>query len=136
MARFTCCRACPTRLPASAFAAGGSAAISRFASASGERSPAWARRTALSVVEVGSGGDGGERVGDRRLNRLGESGFDGDRIELLVGCRHPVSVVSRPRNPRIRRTGRPVAFRQRHLHDASGVNTLTGNYGRSAEVSP
>ena len=34
-------RAAPTRWPASALAAGGSAPISRLASASGERSPAW-----------------------------------------------------------------------------------------------
>ena len=42
-------RACPTRLPASALACGGSAPISRLASASGLRSPACASRASLSA---------------------------------------------------------------------------------------
>ena len=42
-------RAWPTRWPASLRACGGSAPISRLASASGERSPAWSVRTCLSA---------------------------------------------------------------------------------------
>ena len=45
-------RAAPTRWPAAAFAAGGSAPISRLASASGDLSPACARRADLSSSSV------------------------------------------------------------------------------------
>ena len=45
-------RAAPTRWPASALACGGSAPISALASASGDRSPAWASRAALSSSSV------------------------------------------------------------------------------------
>ena len=41
---------------------GGRAPISRLASASGDRSPACARRTCLERVEVGGRGDGGQRL--------------------------------------------------------------------------
>src|SRR5215468_6977353 len=45
-------RAAPTRWPASALACGGSAPISALASASGDRSPAWASRAAFSSSSV------------------------------------------------------------------------------------
>src|SRR5688572_28920525 len=47
-ASVTARRAAPTRLPASAFAAGGRAPISRLASASGDRSPVWSSLARLS----------------------------------------------------------------------------------------
>ncbi len=43
-------RAAPIRWPASLRAAGGSAPISRLASAIGDFSPAWARRASLSAA--------------------------------------------------------------------------------------
>ncbi len=45
-------RAAPTRLPASALAAGGSAPISALASVIGALSPAWASRAAFSSSRV------------------------------------------------------------------------------------
>ena len=43
-------RAAPMRWPASLRAAGGSAPISRLASAMGARSPAWARRASFNAA--------------------------------------------------------------------------------------
>ena len=64
-------RACPTRLPASALALGGSAPISRLARARALLSPWWALRAALSSSSDVARGGRGERGGDGGVERLG-----------------------------------------------------------------
>ena len=54
--------------PASLRACGGSAPISRLARAIGDRSPAWASRACLSSADGGRRGEGGQRLGDHRLD--------------------------------------------------------------------
>ena len=91
-------RASPTRLPASALAAGGRAPISRLASASGERSPACASRTSLREARSVGAGDRGQRLGhDGRHRRLVEA-RDPLRVERRVGTGHRYS----PRTARTR----------------------------------
>ena len=94
-ARLTCCRACPTRLPASALAAGGSAADL----AVGQRQRRAVTRVRepdlLQRIEVAGSGDRGQRrCGGGGDGLLGE-GLDLDRVELAVWRGHPASVVSR-----------------------------------------
>ena len=88
-------RAAPTRWPASALACGGSAPISALASASGDRSPAWASRAAFSSSSVRASGDGGERLLQRGGDLLGRQRRHLHRVVVLVGCGHKFRHPSR-----------------------------------------
>ena len=74
--------------PASLRACGGSAPISRLASASGERSPACVGADLLERVEVGGRRDRGQRLVAHRVDVLLVERGDLDRVVLGVGARH------------------------------------------------
>ncbi len=71
--------------PAAARAAGGSAPISRLARASGERSPAWARRAALSASRVPAAAIAASAAVDCGVEVFRLEGSDLHRVERFGG---------------------------------------------------
>ena len=90
-------RAWPTRMPASLRACGGSAPISRLASASGERSPACSSADLLERRRGRSArGDRGERGVAHRVDLVGLQRGDLDGVVLGVGAGHGCLSAARP----------------------------------------
>ena len=83
-------RAWPTRLPASALALGGSAPISRLASARGLLSPWWALRAALSSSSEVAAAAAARACGDGGVDGLRVECCDLDGVVAGVGSRHGV----------------------------------------------